>query len=464
MTRALTGPVPYTIAFGRLTVSAPASARCVARSDEPGELPPRACSGAIAPAARHGPRRHGLAARVHAGYPSAMVSRASEPRVRLRKPLERSIRAGHPWIYRDALEPFEAQPGTVVRVIGKSERLLGRGLAEAGPIAVRMFTTADERLDAALLSQRTVAAFALRTRCVPARTDAYRLLHGEGDRMPGIVCDRYGAHAVLKLDGEAAQAWQQAIVEALRVPLAELAVTALLVRSGRKRDQPVALAFGEPPGSEVVVEEHGMRLSANLWHGQKTGLFLDHRESRRRVRELASGLRVLNLYGYTGGFSVAAGLGGAAHVTTVDSAAAALDHAARSFALNGLPPSSHALRVADVPATLRELATEAQRFELVIADPPNFAPSEASKPAALESYAALHAACLALVVPGGYYLAASCSSHVSYEDFHATLREGERRVRRSAQILERWGAPADHPRLLAFPEGDYLKVAFLRIA
>lgn len=384
--------------------------------------------------------------------------------MRLRKPLERSIRAGHPWIYRDALEPFEAPPGTVVRVIGKAGGLLGRGLAEAGPIAVRMFTTADERLDAALLSRRIGTAFALRARCLPERTDAYRLLHGEGDRIPGVVCDRYGTIAVLKLDGEAALAWQARIVDSVRAPLSELAVTTLLVRSGRTRPQPVTLAFGDPPDGESVVQEHGMHLSASLWHGQKTGLFLDHRESRHRVRQLASGMRVLNLYGYTGGFSVAAALGGAAHVTTVDSAAAALEHAARSFTLNGLSASNHALHAADVPATLGELAAEARRFELVIADPPNFAPSEASKPAALESYAALHAACLALLVPGGYYLAASCSSHVSYEDFHATLREGERRVRRSAQVLERWGAPADHPRLLAFPEGDYLKVALLRVA
>jgi 23S rRNA (cytosine1962-C5)-methyltransferase len=206
-----------------------------------------------------------------------------------------------------------------------------------------------------------------------------------------------------------------------------------------------------------------MRLSLSLWHGQKTGLFLDHRESRRRVRELAAGLRVLNLYGYTGGFSVAAGLGGAAHVTTVDSAAPALEHAESSWEHNGLDRGRHAIRTADVPELLRELAAEPQRYELVIADPPNFAPSQSAKPAALESYAALHAGVLALLTKGGYYLAASCSSHISHQDFQASLREGERRTRRSAQVLERGGAPADHPRLVAFPEGDYLKVALLRV-
>jgi 23S rRNA (cytosine1962-C5)-methyltransferase len=392
-----------------------------------------------------------------------MVSRSSELRVRLRKPLERSLRAGHPWLYRDALEPFEAQAGTVVRVAGKSGAFLGRGLADDGPIAVRVFTTADEPLDRALFARRIAAALALRARVVPDETDAYRLLHGEGDRLPGVVCDRYGAYAVLKLDGEAACAWQPQLSEWLRAPLAELGIESMLVRAGRKRSQAVTLAWGSPPPPELVARERGMQLCTSLWHGQKTGLFLDHRESRRRVREIAAGLRVLNLYGYTGGFSVAAGLGGALHVTTVDSAAPALEHAEHSWAHNGLPPDGHATRVADVPVLLRELAAQAQRYDLVIADPPNFAPNESARAAAMESYAALHAAVLALLVSGGYYLAASCSSHVSQQDFRASLREGERRARRSTQLLELWGAPADHPRLVAFPEGDYLKVALLRV-
>jgi 23S rRNA (cytosine1962-C5)-methyltransferase len=383
-------------------------------------------------------------------------------RVRLCKPLERSIRAGHPWVYRDALEPFDAEAGTVLSVIGKSGRLVGRGLAETGAIAVRMLTTRDEAIDAALFAQRIESAFALRARVRPPATDAYRLLHGEGDRLPGIVCDRYASFAVLKLDGEAVLPWRDRLLQWLREPLAALDVHSVLVRSGRKQRQAVSLAFGPAPPDELVVEEHGMRLCLSLSSGQKTGLFLDHRESRRRVREIACGLRVLNLYGYTGGFSVAAGLGAAVHVTTVDSAAPALLHAEHSWASNGLPAPHHSVEAADVPQSIAAFAEQGARFELIIADPPNFAPNAATKAAALESYAALHAGVLGLLTPGGYYLAASCSSHVTREDFEATLREGARRARRALQVLERWGAPADHPRLLAFPEGDYLKVALLR--
>jgi 23S rRNA (cytosine1962-C5)-methyltransferase len=298
---------------------------------------------------------------------------------------------------------------------------------------------------------------------VPPVTSAYRLLHAEGDRLPGVVCDRYAEHAVLALEGAAARAFRQTIVELLARALAAAGIRGLLLREGRQRERSVEPVWGSSPPQEVVVEEHGMQLAANLWRGQKTGLFLDHRESRRRVRGLSGGLRVLNLYAYTGGFSVAAGLGGAAEVTSVDSAAPALALAERSWALNDLPARAHHALCADVPAQLAALAQRGERFDLVIADPPSFAPSEAKKAAALESYAALHNGALGVLADGGYYLAASCSSHVGAAEFEASLREGARRSRAVLQLLERWGAPPDHPRLLAFPEGDYLKVALSRV-
>jgi 23S rRNA (cytosine1962-C5)-methyltransferase len=390
------------------------------------------------------------------------VPKRRETAVRLRKPLERSVRAGHPWLYRDALEPFEAAPGEVARVLDRSGKLLGRGLCEDGPIAVRVFTTRDEPLDDRLLLARIEHALALRARVVPPDTDAYRLLHGEGDRLPGVVCDRYGERAVLRLDGAAARAHRERMAGLLRGPLEALGVRALLLRTGAKSGERVELAFGTQPPEEVTVREHGMKLRVNLWRGQKTGLFLDHRESRRRVRDITTSLHVLNLYGYTGGFSVAAVLGGAAHTVTVDSAAPALSLAARSFEANDLPAGCHEGHAADVMEYLAAAAQEREVFELVIADPPSFAPNERAKDRALEAYATLHQAALSVLAAGGYYLAASCSSHVDRQAFEASLREGARRARRVLQVLERWGAPADHPRLLAFPEGDYLKVTLLR--
>lgn len=383
--------------------------------------------------------------------------------VRLIRPLERSIFSGHPWIYRDALAPFDAPPGELVDVFDKRGRLLAKGYVDGSSIAVRVLTTRPkDQLSRAFFEQRIQHAFAVRAQALPADTDAYRLLHGEGDRLPGVVCDRYGEYAVVKLDGEGALALRTVLVEALEGPLRALGVKAALLRSSRKQAAETELLFGEPPPREVRVRERGMQLIVNLWEGQKTGLFLDHRESRARVRALSRGLDVLNLYGYTGGFSVAAGLGGARNVTTVDIAKPAIELAERTFLANDLDGASHRAIAEDVPAFLKHASDTGERYDLIVADPPNFAPNQASLGAALESYAALHAACLGLLEPGGLYLGASCSSHVRASDFLDTLREGSRRARRVLSILEQTGAPFDHPRLLAFPEGDYLKVALCR--
>jgi 23S rRNA (cytosine1962-C5)-methyltransferase len=384
--------------------------------------------------------------------------------VRLNRPLERAILAGHPWIYRDALQPFTAEPGELVDVFDKRQRLIARGVVDAGPIGVRVYTTqAKERIGPELFRERIASAFSLRARAVPAETDAYRLLHGEGDRLPGVVVDRYGAYAVLKLDGEGVLPLRGQLSELLEAPLRELGVRGLLTRTSRKLGSEVELLWGERPPPEVEVRERGMRLLANLWEGQKTGLFLDHRESRARVRSLATGQSVLNLYGYTGGFSVAAGLGNAREVTTVDLAKPAIELAVRTFEANQLTMPHRAL-AEDVEQFLKRAQDEQRRYQLVIADPPNFAPAQAKLEGALESYATLHGSALSLLEPGGLYLAASCSSHVRSQDFLDTLREGARRARRVLTILEQTGAPFDHPRLLAFPEGDYLKVVLTRVS
>jgi 23S rRNA (cytosine1962-C5)-methyltransferase len=300
----------------------------------------------------------------------------------------------------------------------------------------------------------------LRDAVVPAETDCYRLVHGEGDRMPGVVCDVYGAHAVLRFDGAGVAAFREAIVASLEPVLRARGVGALLMRSGRQEQRSVSAVLGDAPQGIVWVREHGMRLPADLVTGQKTGMFLDHRESRRRVRELSRGRRVLNLYGYTGGFSVAAGLGGATRVTTVDVAPRAIELANEAWAANGLEAGAHEGVVGDVPAFLRD---DAREWDLVVSDPPSFAPKEASVPNAIESYTKLHEACVRRLSPGGLLVAASCSTHVRGATFEQTLRDGARAARRVLQVVERHGAPADHPRLLAFPEGDYLDVILARV-
>lgn len=380
--------------------------------------------------------------------------------IRLRKPVERAISAGHPWVFRDALERFEAEPGAFVTVLSRGGAFVARGYVGEGPIALRVLTTADEPVDAGFFARRIGAAVELRKRFIGPDTTAFRLLHGEGDRLPGVVCDVYGAYAVLQLDGGGARALASHVLPALKGALRELGVEHVLERQGRGEEKRVVALTGQLPQAPVVVTEHGMRLAVNLVSGQKTGMFIDHRESRARVRALSRGLRVLNLYSYTGGFSAAAALGGATQVTSVDVAPAAIELARENFELNQLTVAHNAV-CSDV---MQFLEGDHSEHELVIADPPSFAPNEASVARAEQSYAALHRGSLSRVVDGGLYLAASCSSHISREMFEQTLLQAARESGHVLQVLERNGAPADHPRLLAFPEGDYLKVLLTRVS
>ncbi len=380
---------------------------------------------------------------------------------KLLKPLERTVRAGHPWIYRDALEPFDAAPGAVVTLLDRKGRFLARGLAESGPLGLRLLTTDDVPVDAELFGQRIDAALALRDSLVLDDTDAIRLLHGEGDRLPGVVLDRYGPHAVLKLDGAAIVAWRERLVPLLVERLLLRGLSTLIERSGRGEHKQVLVHLGQLPEGLVEVRENGMRLLADLVHGQKTGLFLDHRDSRRRVRELSRGRQVLNLYGYTGAFSVAAGLGGARQVVTVDSAKPAMRLAEQCWALNDLDPEFHEACAQDVR---RFLEQDHRRYDLVIADPPSFAPRQKARPRALAAYRALHTGALRQITERGLYLAASCSSHVDRRDFEQTLLDGARQAGRRLRIVERWGAAADHPVLPDFAEGDYLTVSLAELS
>lgn len=399
------------------------------------------------------------------------MTEITDARLTLVRPLEKALRDGHPWIYRDAVKGT-APAGAVVTIVDGRGAFVARGLSDDGVIAARVFTTRDEALSEPLLRARIEDACQLRDVVVPSDTDAYRLIHGEGDRLPGFVVDVYGAIAVLKTDGAGAFAWRERFAALLTPLLEKRGVGALLVRgSNTGEDEPseprpnvkAELVWGSLDQSRITVREHGMALVGDLMLGQKTGLFLDQREARRMVRSIAKGLRVLNLYAYTGGFSVAAALGGARLVETVDIARGAIELAEESWRANGLDASIHRAVCDDVWKHLATLTKNRARFDLVIADPPSFAPRASSVPKAIEAYRALHSASLALVAPGGFYLAGSCSSHITRAMFAETVSEGARKAKRSLQLLEAKGSPADHPRIPAFSEGDYLKADLYRV-
>ena len=382
-------------------------------------------------------------------------------------PAAMAIRRGHPWIYREGLTkcPNDLPTGSVVDVVDTRERFLARGLYDhLSPIAVRLFQqTADEVLDSEFLIHRIEDAIRFRERCFSgSETTAYRLCNGEGDRLPGLVLDRYESVAIARFDSEMWSPWFDTLLDALRELLTSIGVHTLCIRAeAPSQGSKIRTLFGAAPADRVLIREHGMAMEVDLHSGQKTGAFLDQRENRARVRKLADGkASVLNLFSYAGGFSFAAALGGAARVVSVDSAAAAHATAQRSFRANGLDPARHAFVTADVFAYLEHARARGDRFDLVISDPPSFAPSERAKPRAMSAYRRLHASIMQVLQPRAILCAASCSSHVSTEDFLSTLDDaaiGPTRV----CLREIHGQPLDHPTLPAWPEGRYLKFAVL---
>lgn len=374
----------------------------------------------------------------------------------LRKPLEQAIRQGHPWVFDAALGlPPGLGTGASVDLHDSRGRFLARGLFDAdSPIALRLWTRRpDEAIDAQLLRRRLRQAAALRRPLIDRATvDAWRLVHGEGDGLPGLVVDRYGDTAVIKADTTAVAGLLEPLAAALMDAHPELSRVVERQADGRLR----AWA-GDLPAGPFSIREHGLVLEADLERGHKTGLYLDQRENRRRVGRLAAGRRVLNLFSYSGGFSVAAALGGAGQVCSVDIAAPALEAARRNFALSGLNPEDRAYSFVQGDC-LDFLSGDQRPWDLIVLDPPSMAPSAAARPKALGQYRMLNQRCLERLSPGGILVSCSCSSHVGAADLRTLLAEAAAQAGRELRLFDLRGPGPDHPSLPGFPEGDYLQV------
>lgn len=361
-----------------------------------------------------------------------------------------------------------------MRVVSTNGDDLGWGMYDAqSPIAVRIWAHHQDAPNAGReieprAAERLMGASierAARTRdgLFPSeQTSAYRLCNGEGDRVPGLVVDRYGDVAVLRTDGEAMATWRDRLVPLIVKALEPRGVRTLLARVQKEGDLKSERVWGAPSEDVLDIHENGMVMEVDLARGQKTGAFLDQRDNRARVRRLARDRkRVLNLFSYAGGFSIAAALGSpGSRVTSVDSASRGHANAQRAFRKNGLDPSAHSFVTADAFVFLEQARKRTERYDLIVCDPPSFAPNERSKRNAISSYAKLHRACAALLEPDGIFCASSCSSHITLEEFLATLDDGTLE-RHDLCVREALGPPADHPTLASFPEGRYLKFIVL---
>lgn len=389
------------------------------------------------------------------GTTTAAASGSAVPSVILGADLKASLTKGHPWVYRDHLPSGTAfAAGTWVRV--QCDGFSAIGLFDpVSPLAIRVYTRGPVP-DAGWFEARVKGA---RERRAPllhdGSTSAYRLINGEGDGMPGIVVDVYGQTAVLRLDTAALAPVVPWIVSAVERAIDVKGVV-------QKTNQGLEVLAGRAPPDRLIVSEHGLRFFADIGSGQKTGLFLDHRENRQHVERWSRGASVLNLFSYTGGFSLYAARGGARHVVSVDRAGDAMARARDNVELNGLDPGVFEFVTEDAMRYLERAAQEKRTFDLVISDPPSFARNRTQRQRAVRAYEKLHSLALGVLAPGGLYAAASCTSQVDVVAFKDSIATAAARCRRSLQIAMDNAQAIDHPVMIGHPEGRYLKFVALR--
>lgn len=389
------------------------------------------------------------------------------PRLILRPGHDRRLRAGHPWIFSNEIDRIDGIPNDGDAVVVFSSRGDCLGSAYYNPhslIAGRLLSRLQESIDTVdFFRQRIAAALDYRRRLYGERT-TLRLVHGEGDGLPGLVVDRYDSVLSIQLLTLGMERRRQLILQALLELLAPAAIVArndVSVRELEGLPLGVELLHGELP-AEVVAEENGLFFRIDVTGGQKTGHFLDQKENHLALRGRVEGQRVLDLFCYSGSWAAHAARFGAREVIGVDISAGALALAAENARRNDLQ-SVCSFQRADVFDLLRDWGKAGEKFDTVVLDPPAFVKSKKKLPEAMRGYLTINRRAMELVAPGGTLFTCSCSHHLQREVFVDLLRQAAAQAGREARLLELRGQSFDHPVLLACPETDYLKCAVLQL-
>ena len=388
-------------------------------------------------------------------------------RIFLKKGREAPILRGHPWIFSGAIEKVEAADGEdsgVADIFDAQKNWLARGLSNArSQIRVRVLTWNNEPINRAFFSRRLTRALSLRETYLCATTNAYRLVNGEGDFLPGLIVDRYNDYLVCQFFTAGMESFKGEIVGAL----ADLIdVKGIFERSeGKVRAEEgllpaVGELAGEAPPETISIVENGKKFLVDLKGGQKTGFFLDQRDSRAFLLTLARGQRMLNCFSYSGAFSVYGFDGGAKSIVTFDSSRPALELAERNLSLNGFETAEGELVKGDAFTYLKEPDL---KFDVIILDPPSLAPRRSDVSAATGAYKFLNLHALKRLDPGGILLTFSCSQHLTPDLFQKVVFGAAVDAGRKVSILKKLGHSMDHPVSLHHPEGDYLKGLALRV-
>jgi 23S rRNA (cytosine1962-C5)-methyltransferase len=399
------------------------------------------------------------------------VPRAPTGSVRLREGRERTVERRHPWIFSGGIDTVHGspQPGDTVVVESADGTALGVGAySPASQIRVRMWSSDPSTVvDEAFIAERVTAAAQRRAHLLdpasPVPTDGARLVFSEADGLPGLVADRYGDTVVVQCTSVGADRWRDTIADALA---ALPGVTSVYERSDAEvRDREelpprIGVLRGPAPSPDLVVHEGHWRFAVDAAGGHKTGFYLDQRNARAAITRWADGARVLNVFSYTGAFSVVAAGSGAASVLSIDSSGPALEVARRNGDLNGLDVGE--VMEADAFTALRGLRDRARQYDLIALDPPKLAANERQLDRATRAYKDLNLLAIKLLAPGGVLLTFSCSGAMSAELFQKVVAGAAHDAKRTVRIIDRLAQPEDHPVPLAFPEAEYLKGLVLR--
>ncbi len=371
------------------------------------------------------------------------------------------LEAGHLWVYRSDVSQVSADAGDIVRVVDHRGRFAGRAFfSDRSQITLRFLTREDQPVDQAFFRERLLQAAAHRKQVVH-NTECYRLVHGEGDLLPSVVIDRYSDYFVVQTLSQGADKQKDVLAKLLAElfqPLGVLERNDPRVRQREALPQQTSVLFGDVP-ARVTSRMNGLRWEFDLFHGQKTGAFLDQRENYLAAAEYAQG-DALECFAYQGGFALTIA-GKCQSVEALDISEEALQRAKRNQDLNSI--SNIALRPANAFDVLAEYDEAGRRFDTVILDPPAFAKDRASVPAALRGYKEINLRSLKLLRPGGYLITCSCSHHVAEHSFLQMLAEAASDTRKMIQIVERRTQAKDHPIVLTIPETAYIKCFILKL-
>jgi 23S rRNA (cytosine1962-C5)-methyltransferase len=406
----------------------------------------------------------------HPKLPASRLTPHPSPAKLILKPgREKSLKRRHPWIFSGAVERVQGDPGagdTVEIRSAAGEFLAIAAYSPRSQIVARIWDWRERAIDGSFFQARVAAAIAERRAFqYEDVTDAVRLIHGESDGLPGVIADRYGDVVVLQLLSAGADGWRREIADALVTQSGASRVwerSDADVRELEGLPAVVGALAGAAEPSRVSITESGLSFAIDLAQGHKTGFYLDQRDNRRKVRDLAAGRDVLDGFCYTGGFALNALAGGASSVLGIDSSAHALELACANAQANHLPQAQWV--EGDVFRELRRLRDEHRHFDLIVLDPPKFAPTAAHAGKAARGYKDINLLAFRLLRPGGLLVTFSCSGGVTADLLQKIIAGAALDAGVDAHIVERLAAAPDHPVALNFPEGEYLKGLICRVA